>query len=175
MVPTAKSCVRFPCSEMARGNVANFSRRKRSFMASARGRRDAKSRAASLSASAASIDLSPIVMRTRASEAALLLMGGSAVCLAVARHNPSDCRAAGGIANHRSEIRTSSGCSGACQDRSHPCQISTLGQRMIDDMSLRNMGTRKLWGCLCPRKPIRQQSSGALPDRGCSASSAKTL
>jgi hypothetical protein len=65
----------------------------------------------------ASIDLSPIVMRTRASEAALLLMGGSAVCLAVARHNPSDCRAAGGIANHRSEIRTSSGCSGACQDR----------------------------------------------------------
>ena len=42
-----------------------------------------------------------------------------------------------------------------------PCQMSPLGQRIIDDMSLRNMGTRKLWACLCPRKPIRQQSSAA--------------
>jgi hypothetical protein len=42
-------------------------------MASVSGRRDAKSRAASLSASFASIDLSPIVMRTRASESAFPL------------------------------------------------------------------------------------------------------
>jgi hypothetical protein len=45
-------------------------------MASVSGRKDAKPRAASLSASTASIDLSPIVMRTRAFEVGFLLMGG---------------------------------------------------------------------------------------------------
>jgi len=40
------------------------------------GKRDAKSRAASLSASVASIDFVPIVMRTRIAEGACLLMGG---------------------------------------------------------------------------------------------------
>src|SRR6516165_811276 len=74
MVPTAYACVRVPFSDMARGKGANFSRRKRSFMANLSGRRDTKSRAASLLASVASMDLPPTVMRTRVAEAICLLM-----------------------------------------------------------------------------------------------------
>src|SRR6516225_5367655 len=59
---------------MARGKGANFSRRKRSFMANLSGKRDAKSRAASLLASLARMDLAPTVMRTRVAKAMFLLM-----------------------------------------------------------------------------------------------------
>jgi hypothetical protein len=59
---------------MARGKGANFSRRKRSFIANVSGKRDAKSRAASLFANVATIDLPATVMGTRVAEATCLLM-----------------------------------------------------------------------------------------------------
>src|SRR5262249_24327946 len=74
MVPMAYACVRVPFSDMARGKGANFSRRKRSFMASLSGRRDAKSRAASLLASVARMDFPPAVTRTRVAKAMFLPM-----------------------------------------------------------------------------------------------------
>ena len=69
--------------EMARGKVANFSRRNRSFMASVSGRSEAKSRAASLSARVASIAPPPIVMRRRPSGAVFRVAGG--LCLVPCR------------------------------------------------------------------------------------------